>query len=130
MTGKDFQTGIPHEKILTVHGSLGRIECEFCKGDYPVAAFRDALRRNIRDIYGTDPDSPERSTPIPCLHCGKPGVKPATVLYGRPLPEEFNTAMRKELPKTDLLIVAGTSLTVYPAALVPSMVGAWPSRQR
>ena len=61
--------------------------------------------------------------------CGQPLVKPATVLYGRGLPEAFFDAVRTDLgqPADDhedlVLIVAGSSLTVSPANQVPTLVG-------
>lgn len=85
------------------------------------------MRKNIKDIYKTDPEAPERSTHILCDACGKPGLKPRTVLYGKPhchlsnvpgsnLPAEFFEKCNEDFPdNVDLLIVAGTSLTVGPA---------------
>lgn len=48
-----------------------------------------------------------------------PGVKPATVLYGRSLPEEFFTCLAQDKAVANVLLVMGTSLTVYPAVRVP-----------
>jgi len=113
--GLDFKTGIPHPLLVPVHGSLGRVECEGCKTPYPSPAFCDRLRESIKDIYAIDAAAPDASSPIPCLSCGKPLVKPATVLYGRNLPAEFFEKKEPDLEGLDLLIVAGTSLTVGPA---------------
>jgi len=66
------------------------------------------------------PDSP--SSPVLCPSCTKPGVKPSTVLYGRSLPRAFHESCATDLPRCDLLLVAGTSLTVSPANYVPSQV--------
>jgi len=113
--GLDFKTGIPHHLLVPVHGSLGRVVCEGCKAPYPSPAFCDRLREQIKDIYNIDPAAPPSSSPIPCLSCGKPLVKPATVLYGRNLPAEFFEKKAPDLQGLDLLIVAGTSLSVGPA---------------
>jgi len=114
--GLDFQTDIPLEKISPVHGSMGKIACESCGEDYPIEQFREKVKTFIKDIYKTDPSAPEQSTPIPCDKCGKPGLKPKTVLYGSSLPAHFHECMSKDFPKfVDLLVVAGTSLTVSPA---------------
>lgn len=70
-----------------------------------------------------------------CLHCGKQFnaefmlhsqgiprctcggiVKPDVVLYGEPLNEKVVRGAVNAISSADLLIVAGTSLTVYPAA--------------
>jgi len=78
------------------------------------------MKKNIKDIYKMDPTAPAESTSILCEHCGKPGVKPKTVLYGSPLPPRFFQCITEDFPKNvDLLIVAGTSLTVSPANQLP-----------
>lgn len=122
--GLDFQTTVPCERIISVHGTMGRVECEFCGAEYPLEDFCSAVRAKVRDIYntGNDDAKPKISQPIPCLNCGLPGVKPATVLYGRSLPRDFFDSVADDLPATDLLIVMGTSLTVHPAASLPQHV--------
>ena len=118
--GLDYKTGIPADKMIAVHGSLGRVECERCGAPYPSADFVAALKTNIKDIYGLDPDAPAESSGngIPCGACGAAAVKPATVLYGRALPREFFRHKDTDLADLPLLIIAGTSLTVFPAASV------------
>lgn len=50
-------------------------------------------------------------------HCGCGGlIKPDVVLYGEPLDEATVSGALHAIAKADMLIVAGTSLTVYPAA--------------
>ena len=50
-------------------------------------------------------------------HCDCGGlIKPDVVLYGEPLDEKTVEGALAALAQADLLIVAGTSLTVYPAA--------------
>jgi len=95
---------------------MGKIACEACDAEYPIDAFREKIKSNIKDIYKTDPTAPEESTPIPCLSCGKNSVKPKTVLYGSQLPTHFHECTELDFPgHVDLLIIAGTSLTVSPA---------------
>ena len=106
--------GTPLEKIVAVHGSIGRVACE---GVRAVRLFRlcAQVRCNIKDIYKQDADAPSESSPIACEHCKRPLVKPTTVLFGSSLPEEFFTRSEEDMPSTDLLLVAGTSLVVSPA---------------
>lgn len=112
----DFQcTGIPTEKIVTVHGTIAKASCEGCERSMEFNAFCDAVQTNIKDIYSLDSSAPKRSKHIPCPHCGEPLVKPSTVLYGGVLPAEFFECAVEDLPEADLLIVAGTSLEVSPA---------------
>uniref|UniRef100_A0A7S4U6L0 Deacetylase sirtuin-type domain-containing protein n=1 Tax=Paramoeba aestuarina TaxID=180227 RepID=A0A7S4U6L0_9EUKA len=122
--GLDYQVGLPDGKIIPVHGSMARIECEGCKTPYPPAEFRTQVLKNIKDIYGVDAQAPKVSTPICCKKCGEGLVKPATVLYGRSLPPQFflglqNDFAYKEGGKT-MVLVMGTSLTVAPANSVPT----------
>ncbi|CAK4647696.1 unnamed protein product [Aphanomyces euteiches] len=115
--GLVHQLTIPRDRIVDVHGTLHKVMCEYCQNDggYTLESFCDAVRTKIKNIY--DPqDGPAASSAIPCHTCGRASVKPATVLYDRGLPKEFAINSATDLPACDLLIVAGTSLTVYPAA--------------
>ena len=106
---------IPSDKVVHVHGSISKVSCEGCGEKEDFHVFCDSVRKNIKDIYGVDPDAPKESTNILCKSCGKPLVKPSTVMFGRSLPREFFEKAQVDLPTADLLIVAGTSLVVSPA---------------
>ncbi|CAK4077971.1 unnamed protein product [Aphanomyces euteiches] len=115
--GLVHQLTIPRDRIVDVHGTLHKVMCEYCQNDggYTLESFCDTVRTKIKNIY--DPqDGPAASSAIPCHTCCRASVKPATVLYDRGLPKEFAINSATDLPACDLLIVAGTSLTVYPAA--------------
>lgn len=73
------------------------------------------VRANVKDITGEDRTAPSESTPIVCRACGEPMVKPTIVLFRAPMPNEFHWRVAQDLPKCDILIVMGTSLTVAPA---------------
>ena len=125
--GIDYQAGLPAELIVAVHGSLGKVACEACGAAHAYAPFQRAVRGQIRDIYGVDAAAPQASTPILCEQCRQPAVKPATVLYGRELPREFFLAQRALITgqgqgpgPADLLLVLGSSMTVFPAAGLPA----------
>jgi len=106
---------LPSATFHPVHGSMATASCEHCGSPCPQADFISSVRANIKDIYGVDPAAPKESTLILCKTCGKPGVKPDTVLYGRSLPGSFFESLDRDAPLADLLLVAGTSLTVSPA---------------
>lgn len=55
---------------------------------------------------------------IPLCECGGI-IKPDIVLYGESLPEEPIQQARQALKQADTLIIAGTSMTVYPARNMP-----------
>lgn len=52
---------------------------------------------------------------VTCPKCGRGIIRPDVTLYGEQLPEDFEKALNI-IQKSDVMIVAGTSLTVYPAA--------------
>lgn len=83
-------------RVFELHGSVLRNYCMRCGRAYP-ATF-------IRDCPG-----------VPRCDCGGI-VKPDVVLYEEPLDEKTLTGAIKAISRADLLIVGGTSLTVYPAA--------------
>ncbi|MDD2597929.1 MAG: NAD-dependent deacylase [Kiritimatiellae bacterium] len=56
---------------------------------------------------------------LPCCICG--GIyKPEVTFFGEMLPEQEWNASMTAISGSDLLLVIGTSLTVYPAASLPS----------
>ena len=84
-------------KVRELHGSVLRNVCMKCGMKYDVSI--------ISDTEG-----------VPrCEKCGGV-IKPDVVLYEEPLPEETVMQAVNEIRRADVLIVAGTSLTVYPAA--------------
>src|SRR5690606_14249143 len=118
--GLEYQTNLPPERLVSCHGSLGQIACEACGAGADTAWFLAALRANIKDIYGVDPEAPAQSTPIRCPSCGAAAVKPSTVLYGRQLPAEYFAASQADFPDAvDALVVVGTSLTIKPVNQLP-----------
>ena len=84
------------KKVYELHGSVLRNYCVRC-GKFHPAEF-------IRDSDG-----------VPKCDCGGI-VKPDVVLYEEPLNQRTIFDSIEAIADADLLIVAGTSLTVYPAA--------------
>lgn len=84
------------KKVYELHGSVLRNYCVRCGKFYP-AEF-------IRDCDG-----------VPRCTCGGT-VKPDVVLYEESLDQDTIEKSVGAISTADLLIVAGTSLTVYPAA--------------
>lgn len=83
--------------VIELHGSIMRNHCERCHEFY-----------SLEDIMqlGTTPR---------CPHCGGV-IKPDVVLYEEGLDyNDIENALRA-MQKADLLIIAGTSLSVYPAS--------------
>lgn len=84
------------KKVYELHGSIKRNYCVKCGRAY-------------------DEDFVMKSDGIPHCECGGI-VKPDVVLYGEMLDDETVEGAVRAIAESDLLIVAGTSLTVYPAA--------------
>ncbi len=85
------------EKVYELHGSIHRNYCMSCG-----------------KFYG--PEYIQQSTdPVPRCSCGGI-IKPDVVLYEEGLDDNVVSGAIHDIRSADLMIVAGTSLTVYPAA--------------
>ncbi|MCR8643996.1 NAD-dependent protein deacylase [Paenibacillus sp. N1-5-1-14] len=84
--------------VLELHGTVHRNYCMDCKAFYPLAFIVD--------------DTHEVPT---CTQCGGV-VKPDVVLYQESLDMDLLQRAATYIQQADVLIVAGTSLTVQPAA--------------
>lgn len=82
--------------VLELHGSVLRNHCERCGAAYGVAAV-------------------VKSEDVPRCSCGGV-IKPDVVLYEEGLGEDVLTRSVSAIRQADMLIIGGTSLTVYPAA--------------
>lgn len=83
-------------RVLELHGSVHRNYCQKCGAFYDGYYIRDSIE-------------------VPRCRCGGT-VKPDVVLYEEPLDDETVMQSIDAITRADMLIVAGTSLTVYPAA--------------
>lgn len=91
--------------VHPVHGSLATSRCADCSQRVATSELWPAIEA------GTVP-----------RHAGCGGVfKPEIVFFGEPLPERVFTAAGRAMREADLLVIAGTSLAVYPAASLPHM---------
>ncbi|KAG8467337.1 hypothetical protein KFE25_000653 [Diacronema lutheri] len=86
--GLDLMTSIARERIVCVHGTLGRAACEACGHEADFDDFARRVRAGIKDIYDVDPSAPAASSPVACACCGALSVKPMTVLFGGALPAD------------------------------------------
>ena len=84
------------KNVLELHGSLLRNYCMRCRKSYPVSAVAD-------------------SKTTPRCDCGGV-IRPDVVLYEEGLDMEVMNKSISLIRKADILIVGGTSLSVYPAA--------------
>lgn len=91
-----LHTAAGSKKVLELHGSVHRNHCMDCGKFY-----------TAEDILN--------STGVPKCTCGGT-IKPDVVLYEEGLDDATVTEAIREISQCDTLIIAGTSLTVYPAA--------------
>ena len=84
------------KRVYELHGSVLRNYCVRCGKFHSVELIRDAVG-------------------VPKCSCGGT-VKPDVVLYEEGLDQDTVEKSVRAIAEADLLIVAGTSLTVYPAA--------------
>ncbi|HWR22546.1 MAG TPA: NAD-dependent protein deacylase [Feifaniaceae bacterium] len=84
------------ESVLELHGSVCRNSCMAC-----------GKRYGLNDIINGEG--------VPKCGCGGV-IRPDVVLYGEMLDDAVVNASIRSIQMADLLIVGGTSLTVYPAA--------------
>ena len=81
------------ENVYEIHGSINSIRCDECSKEHSI---QDFLEKKA------------------CLFCrGK--LRPNVVLFGEMLPEEPLNAAVDSIQNADLLIIIGTSLSIYPA---------------
>lgn len=85
------------QQVIKLHGSVDRNRCVSCGKQVELMDF--LLRRDA----------------VPRCDCGGI-IKPEVVLYEEPLPEGVMDRAADLVEESDLLIVGGTSLSVYPAA--------------
>ena len=93
------------KKVLELHGSPREHYCMKCGKSWDF----ETIARKVR--AGEVPS---------CDKCGGI-VKPRIVFFGEGLPEYDLTEAEREARRADLMLVLGTSLTVYPAAAVPEV---------
>ena len=91
-------------RVIELHGSGRTVECLACHRTEPRSEVQARL----------DLEMPPR-----CKHCGGAVLKPTVVLFGEPMPAAATSEAFELAAEADVMLVAGTSLVVYPAADVP-----------
>jgi len=85
-----------NKKVFELHGSIHRNYCTKCHTFFPISAITE-------------------SEGIPKCKCGGT-IKPDVVLYEEGLDDNTVSGAIRAISSADLMIVGGTSLSVYPAA--------------
>ncbi|WP_276299889.1 NAD-dependent deacylase [Halorussus lipolyticus] len=92
------------ENVVELHGNARRAICQDCGRDVPADEAREQVESGTR--------------PPRCESC-EGVLKPDAVLFGERLPMDALARSRRLAEEGDVLLVAGSSLTVEPAASLP-----------
>ena len=96
--------GVPDDKVFELHGSMRRVVCLQCGRIFPMSEIKKRL-------YAGEE--------VPDCEACHGILKPDIVLFGEALPDEVFSEATFHAEQCDLFIVVGSSLVVYPAALIP-----------
>lgn len=91
-------------RVIELHGSGRTVACMTCGRREPRAEVQARL-----DV----------EMPPLCRHCGSAFLKPTVVLFGEAMPEAAVREAYELAERSDVVLVVGSSLVVYPAADVP-----------
>jgi len=91
--------------VVELHGSLARVRC--------------SREDRVVDRW----DAPREGEPPRCPHCGA-FLRPDVVWFDELLPADALARAEADARRCDLMIVAGTSAEVYPAAALPQQAKA------
>ncbi len=95
-------------EVIELHGSIRRLKC--LDGGHPFAGERPPQLDE------------EEADPPPCPRCGSP-LRPDVVWFGELLPPEATQRAWELACRCDVMLVVGTSGTVWPAAELPHVAG-------
>ncbi|MHA1272007.1 MAG: NAD-dependent protein deacylase [Promethearchaeota archaeon] len=91
--------------VYEVHGNINRFSCFGCKASYS----KDQIMRKIKK---------NKKSPPCCDFCGAP-LKPSVVLFGESLPTFEIYQSQALAEKADVMLIAGSSLSVAPVCDLP-----------
>ncbi|MFW9963474.1 MAG: NAD-dependent deacetylase [Candidatus Sifarchaeia archaeon] len=92
--------------VVELHGNYLRAYCIECSAEY----VGDRIHQSV--VNGEIPPKCEKCNGV---------LKSEAILFGEPLPEEAMSRATELCRETDLMLVIGTSLSVYPAAYLPQL---------
>lgn len=102
--GLHQKAGLSEDMVFQLHGDLSHARCLDCGSRFPMQTVAEWLKDAIDE-------------PV-CENCTGM-LKPDAVLFGEQLPFEVLAEAERRSRGCDLCIVLGSTLSVYPAALIP-----------
>ena len=104
--GLHQKSGVPDDQMIELHGNATYATCLTCSTRYELEPIKVKFQKT-----GALPE---------CHFC--PGiVKTATISFGQAMPQGPMDRAQKETLASDLFLVIGSSLVVYPAAGFPAL---------
>ena len=112
------------DKIIEIHGNIGKVVCMSCQGRLPRAKLQlrlETLNPHFRELVASpapdadadlEPDDLSAFEVPACLHCGGL-LKPDVVFFGDNIPRQHVATAMAELEQAAALLVVGSSLMVY-----------------
>ena len=98
------KAGVPDDKVLELHGNMQWAVCLGCGRRYPFAQIKARL---------------DEGEEVPDCEACHGILKPDAVFFGESLPAKVLEEATSRSCSSDLFIVIGSTLIVYPAALMP-----------
>lgn len=98
------ESGVPEDRVIELHGNASYATCLSCHRRYELIEIEAQFRAH--------------GSVAPCGHC-EGIIKSATISFGQSMPELPMRRAMEETLMSDLFIVLGSSLTVFPAADLP-----------
>ncbi|MCG6908997.1 MAG: NAD-dependent deacylase [Deltaproteobacteria bacterium] len=102
--GLHQKAGTSDEMVFQLHGDLSHAKCLKCHSRYPMQTVAGWMESGIEE-------------PV-CEKCNGM-LKPDAVLFGEQLPIGVLSEAERRSRECDLCVVLGSTLSVYPAALIP-----------
>jgi NAD-dependent deacetylase len=112
----DLHSRAGSKSVYEVHGSLRTVTCPRCSATYPSQHFRDIV---LSAQVPPATEGPADRLPR-CPRC-QGVVKPDITLFGEMLPAAAWSGAELHCQQADVVLVAGSSLEVWPAAALPQI---------
>lgn len=104
--GLHQKAGSSPKKVFEIHGNMWAVHCLSCGHHYEW----EEIYKGLEQGKGVED----------CAQCGGL-LKPATVSFGQSLPAEVLSNAQHYSSNCDLFLCIGSSLVVYPAAMLPEV---------
>jgi len=102
--GLHQKAGNSEDKVIELHGTVRQVVCLECEKRWPFEEILRWFEEGIEDPH--------------CDECGGL-LKAATISFGQAMPAKETMEAEERARNSDLFIVIGSSLVVYPAAYMP-----------